>query len=204
MELMKTSCKRQGNRYTIGLFWKKVKALLPNNYPLAKKRLFSLEKNLPKDKAKAKMYDETMMEYERNGWVRLLSEQEVQADVKPVYHLPLHEFYRHEKKSTPLTIVFDPACQFQGVSLTSFFHEGPYPIGNLFGALLRFREEPVASVGDIWKMLLHISAYQRKTSTFVYSFGEIWIKQGSPPPDAFQRVTFRAKPSPDSWQALLC
>lgn len=40
---------------------------MPNNYPQAEKKLFSLERNLLKDKAKAKMYDEAIMKYKRNG-----------------------------------------------------------------------------------------------------------------------------------------
>jgi len=35
----------------VGLPWKKDKSLLPNNYPLAEKRLFSLERSLLKDKS---------------------------------------------------------------------------------------------------------------------------------------------------------
>ena len=67
IELMESSCKLEDSRYTIGLPWKKDKSLLPNNYPLAEKRLISLERNLLKDEAKARMYDEAIMEYEKNG-----------------------------------------------------------------------------------------------------------------------------------------
>ena len=43
IELMESSCKLEDGRYTIGLPWKKDKSLLPNNYPLAEKRLLSLK-----------------------------------------------------------------------------------------------------------------------------------------------------------------
>lgn len=107
MELTETSYKCQGNQYTVGLPWKKDKALLPNNYLLAKKRHFSLEKNRLKDKAKAKMYDVALMEYKRNGWARPLSKREVQAEVTPVYYLPHHGVYSLKRKSTPLRIIFE-------------------------------------------------------------------------------------------------
>lgn len=42
MELFEASCTRVGNRYIIGLPWKNEPSLLPNNYPLAKRRLESL------------------------------------------------------------------------------------------------------------------------------------------------------------------
>jgi len=38
IELMENSCKRRGDRYIVGLPWKKDKSLLPNNNPLVEKR----------------------------------------------------------------------------------------------------------------------------------------------------------------------
>ena len=85
----------------VGLPWQRDKSLLPNNYPLAEKRLFSLERNLLKDEAKAKLYDDAIMEYEKNGWAHRLSEEYFKANVKPVHYLPHHGIYRPDKKSTP-------------------------------------------------------------------------------------------------------
>ena len=59
----------------IGLPWKKDKRLLPNNYSLAEKRLFSLEKNLLKSETKTQMYGDAMIEYEKNDWAHPLSKQ---------------------------------------------------------------------------------------------------------------------------------
>ena len=58
MELFESSCAKSNGRYAIGLPWKKDSAHLPNNYPLAKCRLESLERSLAKNRDKAKMYDE--------------------------------------------------------------------------------------------------------------------------------------------------
>ena len=120
IELMENCHKHRGDRYMVGLPWQRDKSLLPNNYPLAEKRLFSLERNLLKDEAKAKLYDDAIMEYEKNGWAHRLSEEYFKANVKPVHYLPHHGIYRPDKKSTPLRIVLDPAFQYQGVSLNSF------------------------------------------------------------------------------------
>jgi hypothetical protein len=111
IELMENSCKQQGGRHVIGLPWKKDKNLLPNNYSLAEKRLFSLERSLKRNDVKASLHNQVMNEYERNGWSRQLSQEEVEAKDKPKYYLPHHGVYRPEKKSTPLRLVFDPACQ---------------------------------------------------------------------------------------------
>ena len=75
------------------------------------------------------------MDYERNGWAHPLSDEELQANVKPVYYLPHHGVNHPEKKSTPLRVLFDPAYQSQGVLLNSFLYKGPCLIGNLLGSL---------------------------------------------------------------------
>ena len=109
IEVMENSYKRRGDRYMVGLPWQKDKSLIPNNYPLAEKGLFSLESDLLKDEAKAKLYNNAIMEYEKNGCARRLSEEDLEANAEPVHYLPHHGIYRHDKKSTPLRIVFDPA-----------------------------------------------------------------------------------------------
>ena len=122
MELFESSCKKLDGRYEIGLPWKGDPAKLPNNYPLAKQRLESLERSLSKNPDKAAKYNDAIREYELNGWARRLTESEIKNTKSPVYYLPHHGIYRPEKKSTPLRIVFDPACLYQGISLNSFLH----------------------------------------------------------------------------------
>ena len=114
-----------------------------------------------KNPLQAKTYTDAIGEYEKNGWARKLKEEEVKDYKGPVYYLPHHGIYRPEKKSTPLRIVFDPACLYKGVSLNSFLYKGPCLIGNLLGVLLRFREEPAAFAGDISKMFLQILLPER-------------------------------------------
>ena len=168
MELFEASCAKIENRYAIGLPWKRAPSLLPNNYALAERRLESLERSLSKNKTKAKMYNDAIEEYIVKGWARPLSKEELNQDTKPVYYLPHHGVYRPDKPSTPLRVVFDPACKYQGVSLNSFLCKGPCLIGNLLGAILRFREDPVAFAGDISKMYLRILLPE--TDTRVHRF----------------------------------
>lgn len=156
MNLFEASCSKEDNRYVIGLPWKKDSHLLPNNYPLAERRLESLERSLLKNETKVKMYNRAIEEYVENGRARPLTKEELKQKVKPVYYLPHHGVYRPDKPSTPLRVVFDPARQYQGVSLNSFLCKGPCLIGNLLGVLLRFREDPVGFAGDISKMYLQI------------------------------------------------
>ena len=84
IELMENSCKQKGERYEIGVSWKKDKGLLPNNYALAERRLFLLENKV------RKMVDHVSCQKE-----------EVKAKDKSEYYLPHHGVYRPEKRNTP-------------------------------------------------------------------------------------------------------
>ncbi|XP_028408499.1 uncharacterized protein LOC114531055 [Dendronephthya gigantea] len=194
IELFKSSCKKLDGRYVIGLPWKNDPAGLPNNYPLARQRLESLERSLRRNPTKAKMYNEAIKEYEKNGWARKLEDQEVR---KPhAHYLPHHGVYRPEKKSTPLRIVFDPASPYKNISLNSFLYKGPCLIGDLLGVLLRFREEKVAFVGDISKMFLQILLPESDCQMHRF----LWRNMDTtkePTTYALLRVTFGDKPSPD-------
>ena len=92
--------------------------------------------------------------------------------------------------------MFDPACQYQGVSLNLFLHKGPCLIGNLLGVLLRFREEPIGFIEDISKMYLQICLREEDTHVHRYLWRNL-DQSKSPTVYALQRVTFGDKPSPD-------
>jgi hypothetical protein len=66
MELFESSCKLLDGRYVIGLPWKKDPVNLPNNYPVSKRRLESLERSLKRNTTKAKKYNDAIREYESN------------------------------------------------------------------------------------------------------------------------------------------
>ena len=196
MDMFKSSCHKDDNRYVIGLPWKKDPSLLPNNYSLAEKRLESLEKSLLKNPDKAEMYCNVIDQYKDNQWAVPVTSEELQSDTKPVYYLPHHGVYRPDKLSTPLRVVFDPACEFKGVSLNSFLLKGPNLIGDLLGVLLRFREERVAFIGDISKMFLQILLENEDSQVHRFLWRDLNISQ-DPTVYRLTRVTFGDKPSPD-------
>ena len=142
------------------------------------------------------MYDEKIQEYEKNGWARKLSNEELATSKNPVYYLPHHGIYRPEKKSTPLRVVFDPASPYQGVSLNSFLYKGPCLIGNLLRVLLRFREEPIAFTGDISKMFLQILLPEEDSQVHRFLWRSMETSR-EPSTYVLLRVTFGDKPSPD-------
>ncbi|XP_064627810.1 uncharacterized protein LOC135487695 [Lineus longissimus] len=194
LALLERSVSLEGDRYMIGLPWKRDPCLLPDNYCLTKKRLISLERSLSRTPEKALLYDATVQEYVDKGWAVRVDPCDLEK--RPRFYLPHHGIYRPDKLSTPLRVVFDPACQFQGVSLNSFLYKGPNLIGNLFGVLLRFREDLVAIVGDISKMFLQILL--KPEDTEVHRF--LWRnRDDTRDPEIFKltRVAFGDRSSPD-------
>ena len=83
---------------------------------------------------------------------RKLTKEEDESYQGPVHYIPHHAVVRPEKKSTPIRIVFNSSCMFQGHQLNDYWMKGPDMLNNLFGVVLRFREREVALLGDISTM----------------------------------------------------
>ena len=97
-------------------------------------------------------YDNQMQEMEKMKSSRKLSKKEVDSYTGPVHYIPHHAVIRPEKKSTPVRIVFNSSSVYQGHTLNDYWLKGPDLLNSLFGVILRFRERPVAVIGDISKM----------------------------------------------------
>ena len=68
-----------------------------------------------------------------------------------LWHIPHHGVYHH-KKPEKLRVVFDCSAQFRGASLNDELFQGPNLTNNLVGVLVRFRQDQVAVMGDIYSM----------------------------------------------------
>ena len=136
---------------------------LPNNVTAAEARLRTTERRLLKmgtDYAKA--YDDQIRDMLARGVARKLSREEVLNFKGPIHYLCHHEVLKPDSASTPLRIVFNSSiASYMGHVLNDYWAKGPDVINNLFGILLRFREEPVGLVGDISKMFNTIELAER-------------------------------------------
>lgn len=75
--------------YETGLLLKDEEVMLPNNRPLAEKRLTNLEQSLDKDSERAKAYYDTVDTYIAKGYARKLSPTEIAAkEPKNTWYLP--------------------------------------------------------------------------------------------------------------------
>ena len=77
---------------------------------------------------------------------RKLTKEEDESYQGPVHYIPHHTVDRPEKNSTPLRIVFNSLCMFQGHQFNDYWMKGPDMLNNLFGVVLRLREREVALV----------------------------------------------------------
>ena len=100
----------------------------------------------------ASSYDTQIKELEDMKFSRKLTEQEKNEWEGPVHYIAHHAVLRPEKKTTPIRIVFNSSASFKGHTLNDYWYKGPDLLNNLFGVILRFRENAVAVCGDITKM----------------------------------------------------
>ena len=151
-KIIEDSCERVGNQWKVSYPWKTDKNLLPNNRSQALKKLEATERRLMKDPASAKEYNKQITEMTELSFARKLSKEEITNHKGPVHYIAHHEVVRPEKKSTPVRIVFNSSASYQGHKLNDYRFKGPDLLNNLFGVVLRFRENEVAISGDISKM----------------------------------------------------
>ena len=71
------------------------------------------------------------------------------------WYIPHHGIY-HPHKPGKIRIVFDCSARYQGKSLNDLLLSGPDLTNNLFGVLLRFRQERIALMADIESMFYQV------------------------------------------------
>lgn len=76
--------------------------------------------------------------------------QQLDGDIGKVWYIPHHGIY-HPRKGT-LRVVFDCGAACKGTSLNQQLLQDPNLISSLLDVLIRFRQEPVAVLGEIQAM----------------------------------------------------
>ena len=133
---------------------------------------------------------------------RKLTKREEREYSGPVHYISHHEVLRPESKSTPVRIVFNASAMFKGHQLNDYWLKGPDLLNDLFGVVLRFRENQVAFIGDISKMYHRILIPEM--DQHVHRF--LWRNlQTDREPDVYVKtvLTFGDKPAPAMAQIAL-
>ena len=141
--------------YCIGLPFKAEDLKLPNNKFMAEKRLGSLKHKLQRNSELKNDYKEFMSKILCEGYAEQVPEEDLQRTDGRVLYIPHHAVY-HPRKPNKISVVFDCAATYQGVSLNDTLLQGPDLTNSLMGVLLRFRQEKIAIMGDIATMFYQV------------------------------------------------
>ena len=167
---------------------------LPNNYSTAFARLVSTENRLKKmGDDYMKLYDDSWNDMIDRKIAYKLNKSEIFNYAGPIHYIAHSEVLK-DSSSTPLRIVFDSSTSFKGHRLNDYWAKGPSIINDLFGVLLRFREDQIGIAGDISKMYHTV-----KTDTFDQHVHRVLWRglDSSREPDQYvlTSLTFRDRPS---------
>ena len=145
-----------------------------------------------------------MVEMSEMEFSRKLSEKELTEYKGPVHYISHHAVLRPESNSTPVRIVFNSSAVFQGHRLNDYWMKGPDLLNDLFGVVLRFRENEVAFIGDISKMYHRIRIPEADQHIHVHRF--LWRNlEKDRALDVYVKtvLTFGDKPAPAMAQTAL-
>ena len=90
------------------------------------------------------------------GYAQRVPDESLMPKPGKVWYLPHHGVY-HPRKADKIRVVFDCSAKFQGVSLNDCLMQGPDLTNSLVGVLTRFREDPVAFMGDVEAMFYQVT-----------------------------------------------
>ena len=133
--------------YVLGLLRREQEPSLPNNYEMSERRLQSLDKEFESCPEIREIYAKSIQDDTEKGYVKKLSEEEVQCDSEVTWYLP-HRFVISPKKPDRLRRVYGASAKFMRQSLNDKIYRGPDLLSSLFGAFLRYCEGRIAMAAD--------------------------------------------------------
>lgn len=124
---------------------------LPNNKPLALRRLNKLKTRMENDVKYRQDYMAFMQDIIRKGFAERVPHEQRPDDDGKSWYIPHHGVY-HPQKPDKIRIVFDCSTTFMGHSLNKYLLQGPDLTNSLVGVLCRFRKELIAFMCDLEAM----------------------------------------------------
>lgn len=146
MEIAESSTMLKEGHYSLKLPFKKDDVSLPN-FCVAKQRLLGLKQKFLNNEQFYQEYKMYLNEMINKGYAEQVPSQQLVSGSGKVWYIPHHRVYHPSKRT--LQVVFDCGAACKGASLNQQLLQGPNLTSTLVGVLIRFRQEPVAVMGDI-------------------------------------------------------
>ena len=166
LEIVSHSAKLVDGHYSLKLPFRKERLMLPNNLLVAKQRILGLKRRFEKDEKFHLEYASFLTDVIDRGYAEKIPQHQLRCEEGKVWYIPHHGVYHPSKKT--LRVVFDCGATFKGRSLNNELFQGPNLTCGLLGVLTRFRQEPVALMGDIQQMFYQVNVAE--TDKNVLSF----------------------------------
>ena len=183
VKIIKNTPRCVDGRYEVGMLWKEREREFPNDVAMGKHRLQCLRHRLtkPGNEEMAVKYREVMDSYLSSGFVRKLSEEELNKESKTHWYVPHHP-ETSPTKPGKVRIVFDAAAECEGTSLNKNLLTGPEVANNLVGVILCFRQGKIALPADIEKMFHQIRVREEDQDSMRFLR---WTNRYDNPPDTY-------------------
>ena len=184
LQILQDTCRHNGERYEIGLPWKR-DTPLPNNYFAALSQLRSLEKRFQEHPQKKTKFDETLQKDLEKGYVKQVKMQH--PPPRRIWYLPTHPV-ENPNKPGKVRRVANAASKFKGVSLNNALLTGPDLLANLLEIILRFLKHPVGVLADIEGLFMQVAIREEDQSALRF----LWIEDGIVQQYQYARLIFGA------------
>ena len=149
MSVMESTLCFADNHYQLSLPLRGRPPPLKNNKNMIRSRLDMLKRRLIRDQGLMEKYKIAMGDYIAKGHASEVPQDRLHGACSDlVWYIPHHPVI-HPHKPHKVRIVFDCAAKFGGTSLNEQLLSGPDLTNSLVGVLIRFREAPIAIMGDI-------------------------------------------------------
>jgi hypothetical protein len=152
MQVIENTMKHDGERYEVGFPWRNENSELPDNRPMAIKRLINLEKSLERTPELKKWTIEKFEELLKKGYMRRVNEKDLTTEWKRKWILPTFTVINENKVPMKPRQVYDAAAKYKGVSLNSQLLSGPDLLIPLNAGLYKFRENKICVTADVTEM----------------------------------------------------
>ena len=152
---LESTIRFDGSRYVTSLPFKPHHQFLPDNYSIAKYRLYNLKKRLDNNLDLKIEYDNIFRNYLNEGIIEKVNYES--AIPGCVHYLPHHAVICNDKETTKVRVVFDASAKLpKSPSLNECLYAGPCLLSLVYDVLLRFHLQRIVLISDIKQAFLNV------------------------------------------------